>query len=261
MSKSFICGFIVGMALLVAGVGAAKRQDQDAIVKERNEKQYQAEIVDATPVQIGVLTPKQQFHSRLHNGAGMPVNGKTISEWIALYKGQRMVLTTLLLGRRFLPTGQPSTAEEYFSEMAKESDAIIRGSAINKASQITEDDLFLFTDYDVVVSGILKNNAANPLNINTTITLTCVGGKIVVDDVVFKAGGNDYALLPMNASDDLLFLKFIPETGEYKLARTGAAFELNGTSVRPLSDLMPLSSGTFKDEALFLKMVRKISGK
>ena len=68
MSKAFLCGFIAGVALLVVSVGASRLQDQNAIVKERNETRYQAELVDATPVQLGVLTPKQQFHGRLHKG-------------------------------------------------------------------------------------------------------------------------------------------------------------------------------------------------
>src|SRR3954451_23049875 len=79
MSKSFVWGFIVGVALLiVAGVGASRLQDKNAVVKERNEKQYQIEIADATPVQPGALTEKQRFHSQLFNGDGMPGSGKTI---------------------------------------------------------------------------------------------------------------------------------------------------------------------------------------
>lgn len=46
-------------------------------------QEYQADITDATPVQLGVLTPKQRIHSRLQNSAGMRVGRKTISEWLA----------------------------------------------------------------------------------------------------------------------------------------------------------------------------------
>jgi hypothetical protein len=259
MSKSFICGFVVGVALLVAGVGATKWQDQDAIVKERNEKQYQAEIVDATPVQLGVLTPKQQFHSRLHKGAGMMVGGKTISEWMAFYKGQRIVIRTDILGRRFLPSDQPEIPEDYFRRFAQESDAIIRGRVTGKISQMTEDNSFLFTDYDVLVLDVFKNNLIAPIERGQAITFTSLGGKIVMDEVVMKAGGDGEVLYPVNAQDILLFLKFIPETGSYKLTRGNGSFEINETSVRPFTGLFPLSQGIFKDTASFLKMIKAVS--
>jgi hypothetical protein len=67
MSKPFVWGFIVGVALLiVAGVGASRLQDKNAKLKEADEKQYQIEVVDATPVQLGVLTEQQRIHSRLY---------------------------------------------------------------------------------------------------------------------------------------------------------------------------------------------------
>ncbi len=262
MSKSFIWGFIVGVALLiVAGVGASKLQDKNAVVKERNEKQYRTEIVDATPVQPGALTEKQKFHSRLFSGYGMPVGGKTISEWIASYKGQRVFIGTDILGRRFLASNQLETPEDFFGRFAQESDAIIRGRVIGKISQITEDDSFLFTDYDVAVSEVFKNNPSVPIDRGATITFTSLGGKIVLDDVIIKAGGNGEVLYPIGAQDILLFLKFIPETGSYKLTRDNGSFELNGTSVRPFAGLFPLPPGVFKDEASFLKMISAISNK
>jgi hypothetical protein len=262
MSKSFVWGFIVGVALLiVAGVGASRLQDKNAVVKERNEKQYRTEIVDATPVQPGALTEKQRFHSRLHNGVGMRVDGKTISEWIASYKGQRVFLGTDVLGRRFLASDQLETPEDFFGRLAQESDAVIRGRITGKISQITEDDSFLFTDYDVVVSEVFQNNLTAPIDRGTTITFTSLGGKIVLDDVIMKAGGNGQVLYPISNQDILLFLKFIPETGSYKLTRDTGSFELNGASVRPFAGLFPLPPGVFKNEASFLKVISAVSNK
>lgn len=260
MSKSLFLGFLVGVVVFaIAGVGASQLQDKNVVLKKANEKQYRAEVTDATPVQLRVLTQQQRFHSRLHNGAGMHVGGKTISEWIAEYKGQKIVLVTNLLGRTFLASDRLPTAEEYFGGLAKDSDAIIRARVTNKVSQITEDDSFLFTDYEVTVLEVLRDNSPKSLSIGTTITVTCLGGKIVVDDVILKASGNGNALLPVNAEDVLLFLKFIPETGAYKLTQANAAFELTGTSVRPLTDLVPLAPDVFKDETSFLKAVKAIS--
>ncbi|HKQ06184.1 MAG TPA: hypothetical protein VJ464_13700 [Blastocatellia bacterium] len=258
MSRSLFLGFVVGVVVFaIAGVGASQLQDKNVELKKANEKQYRTELVDATPVQLGALTEKQRLHSQLFNGSGMPGESKTISEWITEYRGQRIVLVRTLLGRTFLASGRQPTAEEYFGRLAKDSDAIIRGRVINKVSQITEDDSFLFTDYDVTVLEVLRDNSSSPLSIGTTLTITCLGGKIVVDDIILKAGGNGDASLPVNAQNVLLFVKFIPETGAYRLTQPNAAFELTGTSVRPLAGLLPLPSDIFKDETSFVKTVKR----
>src|SRR2546423_4643545 len=173
MSKSLLLGFVVGVVVFtIAGVGASQLQDKNVELKKANEKQYRAELVDATPVQLGALTEKQRVHSQLFNGSGMPGGSKAISEWIAEYRGQRIVLVRMLLGRTFLASDQLPSAEEYFGGLAKDSDAIIRGRVTNKVSQITEDDSFLFTDYEVVVSEVLKDNISNPISSSSTIEIT-----------------------------------------------------------------------------------------
>ena len=259
MSKGFIIGFALGLALLgIVGAGASRqgRKDQE----RKDAEKYQAEIADATPVQVGILTQKQRFHSRLHNGYGKNFPGESISEWIASYRGQRTVLERNVYGRMWFSSDQPEIPEDYFARFAEESDAIVRGRAIHKTSQITEDDTFLFTDYDVIVSEIFKNNAIAPIVIGKTIAVTYVGGKIVVDNVIIKAGGNGVALLPVNAQDVLLFLKFIPEAEGYQLANNGA-FELNGISARPFTGLFNFDPAFFKDEGSFLKTIKEVSNK
>ena len=262
MSKSLCFGFLIGVAIFaLTGVGASQLQNKNSGLNKTNEEDYQREVVDATPVQLGVLTMRQQFHGRLFNGVGMHVGGKTITEWIASYRGQRIVLVTSLMGRQFLESAEPPTTEDYFGRLAKDSDAIIRGRVTSKVSQITEDDSFLFTDYDVAVSEVLKGSESSPVSIGSKIVVTWAGGKIVIDDVIMKAGGNGDALLPVGEQDLLLFVKFIPETGAYKLTQGNAAFELSGVSVRPLAGLLPLPSEIFKDQASFLKTVKAVSTK
>lgn len=255
MSKAFILGFIAGLTLLVgAGVGASKLQDKD-------KRQYQVEVADATPIQVEVLTEKQRVYARLFNRAGQLVGGQTLSQWIASYKGQKKVLVTSRMGRMFLASDQPQTPEEYFGKLSNESDAIIRGKVKSKSSHFTEDDLFLFTNYDVSVSEIIKDNRFNPIHPDTSVPVIGLGGKIVVDNVVLKATGNYDARLPMNGQDVLLFLKYIPETESYQLTISNAAFELNGISARPLAEMIPLSSDTFWDERSFINTVKTVSTK
>ncbi|HZM87957.1 MAG TPA: hypothetical protein VFF31_15650 [Blastocatellia bacterium] len=257
MSKGFVIGFLVGLSLLaVFGTGLSGSKQKDIELQK-----YQAEFAHATPVQLNVMTPKQRLHSRIHNGAGMKVGGRTISGWLASYRGQRIVLATDILGRRFLTSAEPEPPEDCLARFAKESDAVIRGKVTSKVSQITEDDSFLFTDYDVVVLEVFKNNAANPLDPGAEITFTSLGGEIVVDEVIIKAGGNGIPLLPISTKDVLLFMKFVPETSSYKLTQYDGSFELDGTSARPLAGGFPLAQDVYRNQSGFLKMLRAVSNK
>jgi hypothetical protein len=257
MSKAFVIGFAAGLALLgILGVGASWPKQKDI-----EQQRYQAEIVDATPIQLNIMTLKQRYHSKLYGGFRQNVEGKTISQLIASYRGERVVLGRYVDGRMWLPSDQLEAPEEFFGRLAQESDAIVCGKAISKISQITADDSFLFTDYDVIVLDVFKNNATAPIETGKTITFTSLGGKILVDNVILKAGGNGDPPLPINAQEILLFMKFIPETGGYKLTRNTGRFVLNGTSIHPLAGLFPLPSGVFENQAAFLKMIRAVSNK
>src|SRR5688572_4285311 len=82
MSKNITFGFIVIMARLLVGeaVGCQSRQRTPEQLKRQEDFQkkhamalYKAEIVDATPVQIGVLTDQQRKHSKLHSSHGRTI--------------------------------------------------------------------------------------------------------------------------------------------------------------------------------------------
>jgi hypothetical protein len=221
-------GFVLGLAvtLLVAGGFASQKNYQ----KEKEAAIYQAEISKATPIELGVMTTKQQLHSKLYRGVGSRINGKSITETIAANKGKQVVLFTDILGREFIDPNEPSTAEYQFKKLVDSADVVIRGSVLSKHSQISEEDTFLFTDYEVKVSEALKDKSLAEL----TITVTSLGGEIMSENVIFKAGGTGIPLLPTN-KEILLFLKFVPETGGYKLVRYNAIFEVEGQGVRPVS--------------------------
>lgn len=255
MSKGFVIGFLVGLSLLgIIGVGASPGKQKDL-----EQQKYQAEILDATSAQLGVMTEKQRFHSRLHNGLVTSVGGMTISQLIQSNRGQKIILGRYVDGRMWLASDKLEAPEDYFGSFAQESDAIIRGRAVNKTSQITEDDTFLFSDYDVVVVDVFKNSTHTLLNAGTTITVTSPGGKIVLDDVIVKAGGNGEAAFPVNAQEVLLFLKYIPETEAFKLTRYNGGFELNGKFVRPLAGIFPIAPSFFANQHSFLKTIKAVS--
>ncbi|HEX8090283.1 MAG TPA: hypothetical protein VF762_15600 [Blastocatellia bacterium] len=154
MSKSFMFGFVVGAALIVvAGVGASRLQRRDAthMEAEELERKYQAELMEATPVELGALSERQRIHSKFFAHykrlRGSDVIGGLVAEAKGKYKvietGVHLPLTELIT--------KSETPENFLSNLARESDAVIRGTVIKKTSQVTEDGSFIFTDYDIVV--------------------------------------------------------------------------------------------------------------
>jgi hypothetical protein len=261
MSKPFIFGFVGGLVLLiVAGVGAS-RLHQKNVEQEKHRAElaeYQAEIGDATAVQRGVITQEQRIHSGLYAGYLQRNNNKTIGGFIELYKGTGKVFgIDFLVGLGPLLT-EPVTPDSFFGELAHVSDAVIRGRVTNKVSQITEDDGFIFTDYDVVVTEVFKDNVAAPLDTGVTITVTRPGGKVLLDGVIVKARDHCFAPLPMNNHEVVLFLQSVKETGAYKPTRYSGSFELDGLTLRPLTE-NEFPPGVLRGADSFLQTARAVS--
>ena len=260
MSKRFIYGFVVGLALLtVAGVGASRRHQRD-VKGERDRAelaQYKAEIVDATEVQLGELTQRERIHGALYAYRSLTGN-RTIRDLVRNAGGKVLGINVLTgQGPAFI---EPQTPESYFGELVRASDAVIRGRVTKKLSQVTEDGAFIFTDYDMELREVLKNSSAIPLAIGATITVTRPGGKVVTDGIVVKASDQAFGPLPLDGRTVLLFLRYIPETGAYRATRDVGAFEADGASILPLTAVR-FPPGVLRDGDSLLRMVREISSR
>lgn len=252
MWKSFFVGFLMCMTfLLVSGVRASRQQ------KNTEEKSYLTELVDATPVQRGVLTEKQRSHSKLYSFYKERTNKAKMSELVGQVKSNVLQMEFYV---PLLPLLEPETPEDYFVELAQASDAVIRGIVTRKASQLTEDDTFIFTDYEVMVAEVLKDNEITPLNAGAIITVTRPGGKVLIDGVIIKVTEDSFAPLPLNNHDVVLFLKATPETGTYQSARPTGSFELDGSVLRPLTKLQ-FPPGVLRDGKSFLQTARTVMNK
>lgn len=261
MSKSFVLGFVVGVALLiVAGAGASRIQNKEiqAGDKAAEEKQFETEAVDATPVQLGVLNLQQRAHSKLYTHY-LQVRRTTIGDLVARARGKHRIVGTVLEVPLLEVITQPETPERYFAKLADQSDAVIRGKVTNKLSQVTEDGGFIFTDYNFSVLEVVKNNLTAPLSSGATIMVTHPGGKVVIDGVIVKA--EDASALPLPADQEvMLFLKYLPQTGAYRLTSDMASFELDGARLRPLTGIK-FPPGVLQDSQSFLQTVRMVGSK
>ena len=255
MFKLFIMGLVMGLVLsLVIGIGASRVQEKSA-----EQIKYEKELPDATPVQSRVLTERQRVHSSRFTfyRKGGP---RMISELAARAKAKGHMTAEKVVMPGDIQRIEPVAPETFFGELTRESDAVIRGKVKKKTSQVTEDEAFLFTDYDVAVEEVFKDNIAAPLALGTVITVTRPGGKVLLDGVIVTATDRIWLPLPTNGQDIVLYLKFLPETGAYYAVRGDTAYEIDGTLVQPLTQArLPL--GIVQNRDSFLGTVRTVSSK
>src|SRR5215510_7835226 len=257
----FMMGLVFGLVLLLIITGASHLQQKSA-----EQIEYQAKLVDATPVKSGVLTEKQRIHSKRFTyyltARGGTGGGNGISALVARTKRDGHLIVNTWIGVGLGRVRQPESPETFFGELARRSDVVILGRVANKNSQVTEDDGFLFTDYDVAVEEVLKDNAATSASLSpgATITVTWPGGAVLLDGVIVTAIDQNVLPLPTNNHDVVLFLKFLPQTGTYYAARYSDAYEIDGASVLKLTDAaLPLNATPNRES--FLETLRTVSVK
>jgi hypothetical protein len=222
MSKSFVWGLIAGLTfLIVAGVGASKLQDKD-------KKQYQAEFTDATPIQLGVMTEKQEQHSKLYSRYN---TRNKIPDLLKLEDNGIDI-------RRHLPTpvdypGQVRSEADDIKRITCDADTIVLGTVKRSASQITEGQSFLFTDYVLLVQQVLKNNSRSLIQQEAEIIITRPGGAVLIGNKRVTAIDESIPLL-QQGKQYLLFLRYLPETDSFESIETGESYEVNRNDLQLL---------------------------
>jgi uncharacterized membrane-anchored protein YhcB (DUF1043 family) len=263
VSKSFILGLVAGLAIFLVVEASASRQHKTDAEQEsaRTEAElYKKEVIDATPVQRGVSTERQRSHSKLYTEYLTLRSNRTISDLVNEARGKtRFVGTDAAIGMGPAII-DPETPSDFFWKLSQESSVVIRGKVVKKDSQITEDEGFIFTDYDIKLTEVLKNSASTPLDIGSVITVTHPGGKVLLDGIVVKAIDEAYLPLPTNGMEVVLFLKFLPETTSYQLARDTGAFEIASSQLHPLTGV-PYPPGVLQNTENFLQTVRAVSNR
>jgi len=109
------------------------------------------------------------------------------------------------------------TVQSFASSLACRADLVLVGTVKDKESQLMESKAFLFTEYDVSVDDIYKNNALAPVTIGGEITVVRPGGRAEINGKILKT--SDASFLPLVVGTRvLLFLKYIVKTGTYDSA-------------------------------------------
>jgi hypothetical protein len=209
-------------------------------------QQAQSDKEQATVVQEGVMTERQREHSRLFKGYG---TGKKLKD-----VGAEVPTGVLVKRGPGMPVGEdgpPQSLAGFLEGLACNADAVIVGVVKNKASQLTEDGEFAFTDYDLTVEQVIKDNKLSHLEPNVLLTVTRPGGRIQLSGHIIEA--EDASFKPLTKGQRyILFLKFIPQTGAYTSLNSMSTYGLGQNSIRieteeaVRSDLQKETPSTFQ---------------
>jgi hypothetical protein len=226
---------------LVAAMTTMSGQDKKAKTASQRE--------EATVVQEGALTPKQKKHSRLFEIPGETKLKDRAPNSKEVEAGQDVPLRI----------SRYSNPDEYLRDLACKSDAVIEGTVKSKASQLTEKGTNIFTDYELTVTKVLKNNDRAPIQSNSDVTITRIGGAVSLNGRVLRAVYGSQPSLRAEKSY-ILFLKFIPETGAYTSVGISGenSFRVEGDRVTQLSEEpQPLGGNSESvDATVFLNQIQ-----
>jgi hypothetical protein len=110
-----------------------------------------SKAADVTPIKGGVMTETQRRHSMLYENR----RNRKLRD---LPSPLDLVVST--------PWGSSPeenirrTLDEFLRVSVCSADAVVVGIVKNKSSQLTDDGTFIFTDYEMTVEEILKNNSS-----------------------------------------------------------------------------------------------------
>ncbi|MGH9878947.1 MAG: hypothetical protein ACRD5H_15060 [Nitrososphaerales archaeon] len=219
MKKSVFL-LILSLGLGAAGATNIISMSQDNVTGKQQE--------EAT-VQTGVLTEKQRHHRKLYKEYR---RDKKIPELAT----ERSFDFGITIGTP-IPGGLPGVSQPTFSErittLTCDADAVVVGAVKNKTSQLTEDEDFIFTDYEIIVEEVVKNNASDPIALNTEITVSNPGGKIQLNNRIVDA--RDLSFPPLVIGERyLLLLKSTSISGGYKAVNKESRFHLTNGSVETI---------------------------
>lgn len=186
-----------------------------------------------TPIQRGKLTQRQREHGKLFKNKGVGNIYALIQKRSAESDAEAINIESLPGTPELSQSGE--VASDRLVTSAAQADAVVIGVVADKTSQLNEAETFTFTDYDVNVVEVLKNNAASPISPSAAITVTRAGGVVQLEGHTVRAV--DRTAKPLQVGGKyLLFLRYLPATGAYLASEGPNSFKLEGDKVMTLTE-------------------------
>jgi hypothetical protein len=200
--------------------------------QEAQSKKPQTQENEATVVQKGQVTEKEREYSKEYKKLYSWREGRKLSE----LRGGKQDVKVIADEPDFVidPYALVVTRSEFLRNLSCSADAIVVGSVKSKSAHLTEDETFVYTEYEFSIKEVVKNNTASPIEINNSIEIARPGGVIKLDNRRITVEDKSYEPLLKN-KDYLLFLRFVPSTNGYVVASAEGDFILEDNSFKKLS--------------------------
>src|ERR1043165_1712724 len=145
--RLLLIAFILTAATVAAAAITLKNQNSNT--------ERRVEREEPTLIQVGQATPRQREHGKLfrHPGPKLTEIAAKRSGDIEVQAGEDLIIQ--------IPDA--SSKRPLFQSAVCNADAVVIGTLINKASQLTDEGTFVFTDHDLRIEEVIKNNVAAPI--------------------------------------------------------------------------------------------------
>lgn len=216
-----ICLITLGIFLITPSTQGQKKYDDEPTV-----------------VRSGQATEKERAYSKEFKELYPDRDGRKLTEAVQLSKSKgntREVGVMIGIPQTVTVGDTPfPTKAEFLRDLSCGADAVVLGSVKSKSAHMTEDETFVFTEYELSIKDVLKNNSTSQIDINTSIQATRPGGLISLDGQVIRAEDMSYEPL-QSGKEYLLFLRFVPAAKGYIVSSPDGDFLLEQRSTRTLS--------------------------
>jgi len=97
-----------------------------------------------------------------------------------------------------------------------QNDLTVLGTLKDGTSHPTTDNGYIYTDWNLTVNEVLKNNSKSPIQVGQTIVVTHAGGTLEIAGRHVHAETDAPQFQPGN--EVLLYLRYLPDSGTYSLS-------------------------------------------
>jgi len=256
--KKLFIGFILLVSVVLAlGFSTTIRSSKNVRADkkpQRNklEEKIKEEVGKPTPIKEGVMTDKQRKHSKLFKRYESSTGGKKLRDMV---EAQSEIFLAKMAG---LEIRIDNDLNAYLRKLTCNASAVFLATVQSKSSQLLDEGTFTFTDYEMRIDEVLKNNSSSPIEPNMIVTYTGPGGAVELDGKVINA--IDYRSEPLQLGEQyLIYAAFLPDTASYRGLDIsgGDAFEIKHGVIRQASKRsQPLGANGTADSGQFMSLVR-----
>lgn len=167
-------------------------------------------------------TQRRNEHSKLYKGYGSGNLRKLAAQARVGDEVFSSQVCSMTMGMPYPPL---FNLFDFLKGLSCDADAVVSGVIKDKASFLTDDEQYVFTDYTLTIEEVFKDDFASPIEMHSDIVVTRPCGTITLDGR--KVGVTDVVMSSFDrGSRYVLLLKRVPDAGTYSALSSHSGFEL-----------------------------------